>query len=446
MMLLASILYMFACFIQNSRSMKKILFSIVLALGVTNIHAISLEECYSMVRDNYPLIKQYELTEAMSRYSFENAAMGYVPQISLSGQATYQSDVTAFPEAFDNLLKFAGVEMVGLSHDQYKVQLNITQTIWDGGYTKAQREAVKAQQEVSKLTLDKDMEALKTRVNQMYFGILVMESNLKTNLQMDTLMSANLASVQSAVSNGTAMQSDMDNIRVELLSLRQQRRQIETAIRTYKDMLAIMIGRKIEDDEIFEVPQVQLVDPNLNLRPELQLFDARIKALDSQKRMLDVAIMPKFSFFAQGWYGKPGLNIFDDMANNTMSWNGIAGISFKWDITGFYTRKNDLRKLDLSRRSIELQRDAYKWNTDIQQTQIQKEIDRMYEIKSSDDEIVDLRKSVRQASESKYRNGVITVNDLLRDIMNENNAMQERSRHELELLKNIYDLKVMLNQ
>lgn len=446
MMLLASILYMVACFIQNSRSMKKILFSIVLALGVTNIHAISLEECYSMVRDNYPLIKQYELTEAMSRYSFENAAMGYVPQISLSGQATYQSDVTAFPEAFDNLLKFAGVEMVGLSHDQYKVQLNITQTIWDGGYTKAQREAVKAQQEVSKLTLDKDMEALKTRVNQMYFGILVMESNLKTNLQMDTLMSANLASVQSAVSNGTAMQSDMDNIRVELLSLRQQRRQIETAIRTYKDMLAIMIGRKIEDDEIFEVPQVQLVDPNLNLRPELQLFDARIKALDSQKRMLDVAIMPKFSFFAQGWYGKPGLNIFDDMANNTMSWNGIAGISFKWDITGFYTRKNDLRKLDLSRRSIELQRDAYKWNTDIQQTQIQKEIDRMYEIKSSDDEIVDLRKSVRQASESKYRNGVITVNDLLRDIMNENNAMQERSRHELELLKNIYDLKVMLNQ
>ena len=446
MMLLASILYMVACFIQNSRSMKKILFSIVLALGVTNIHAISLEECYSMVRDNYPLIKQYELTEAMSRYSFENAAMGYVPQISLSGQATYQSDVTAFPEAFDNLLKFAGVEMVGLSHDQYKVQLNITQTIWDGGYTKAQREAVKAQQEVSKLTLDKDMEALKTRVNQMYFGILVMESNLKTNLQMDTLMSANLASVQSAVSNGTAMQSDMDNIRVELLSLRQQRRQIETAVRTYKDMLAIMIGRKIEDDEIFEVPQVQLVDPNLNLRPELQLFDARIKALDSQKRMLDVAIMPKFSFFAQGWYGKPGLNIFDDMANNTMSWNGIAGISFKWDITGFYTRKNDLRKLDLSRRSIELQRDAYKWNTDIQQTQIQNEIDRMYEIKSSDDEIVDLRKSVRQASESKYRNGVITVNDLLRDIMNENNAMQERSRHELELLKNIYDLKVMLNQ
>lgn len=446
MMPLASILYVVACFIQNSRSMRKILLTMVLAGAVAQLHAISLDECYSMVRDNYPLIKQYELTEAMSRYSFENAAMGYVPQISLSGQATYQSDVTAFPEAFDNLLKFAGVDMVGLSHDQYKVQLNITQTIWDGGYTKAQREAVKAQQEVSKLTLDKDMEALKTRVNQMYFGILVMESNLKTNLQMDTLMSANLASVQSAVANGTAMQSDIDNIRVEILSLRQQRRQIETAIRTYKDMLAIMIGRKIEDDEIFEVPQVQLVDPNVNLRPELQLFDARIKALDSQKRMLDVAIMPKFSFFAQGWYGKPGLNIFDDMAYNTMSWNGIAGISFKWDITGFYTRKNDLRKLDLSRRSIELQRDAYRWNTDIQQTQIQKEIDRMYEIKSSDDQIVDLRTSVRRASESKYRNGVITVNDLLRDIMNENNAMQERSRHELELLKNIYDLKVMLNQ
>ena len=426
--------------------MKRITVGVLFLSAALQLQAISLEECYRMARENYPLIRQYGLTEAMSRYSFENAAMGYVPRISLSAQASYQSDAVAFPEEFNSLLKMAGVEMDGLPKDQYKVQLEISQTIWDGGYAKAQREAVKAQQEVSRLTLDKDIDALKTRINQMYFGILVMEANLRANSYMDTLMTANMSVVESAVANGTAVQSDIDNIKVEILTLRQQRVQLESTLRTYRDMLAIMIGRQIGDDEVFEKPEVQLVDLTQNRRTELMLFDAQIRQIESQKRMLDVAVMPKFALFAQGWYGRPGLNMFNDMMYDRLTWNGIAGITMKWDITGFYTRKNDRRRIELSQRSVELQKDAFLWNTDIQRTQIRNEIDRMYQVKASDDEIVRLRESVRRASESKYRNGVITLNDLLRDITNENSAIVSRSLHELELLKNIYDLKVVLNQ
>lgn len=417
-----------------------------MVLSAMQLRAITIEDCYRMVRENYPLIHQYGLTEMMSQYSFENAAMGYVPRITLSAQASYQSDAVAFPEEFNSLLKMAGIEMDGMPKDLYKVQLEISQTLWDGGYAKAQREAVKAEQEVSKLTLDKDMDALRTRVNQMYFGILVMEANLRANSCMDTLMTSNIKVVESAVENGTATQSDIDKVRVEILSLRQQRVQLESTLRTYKDMLAIMIGRKIEDDEVFEKPQMQLVDLSRNSRTELMLFDAQIRQIETQKKMLDVAVMPKFALFAQGWYGRPGLNMFNDMMYNRLTWNGIAGITMKWDITGFYTRKNDRRKIELSQKSVAAQRDVFKWNTDIQQTQIQNEIDRMYRLKESDDEIVRLRTSVREASESKYRNGVITLNDLLRDITEENSAVISSSLHELEMLKNIYDLKVVLNQ
>ena len=420
--------------------------AVALVLSAMQLRAITIEDCYRMVRENYPLIHQYGLTEMMSQYSFENAAMGYVPRITLSAQASYQSDAVAFPEEFNSLLKMAGIEMDGMPKDLYKVQLEISQTLWDGGYAKAQREAVKAEQDVSKLTLDKDMDALRTRVNQMYFGILVMEANLRANSCMDTLMTSNIKVVESAVENGTATQSDIDKVRVEILSLRQQRVQLESTLRTYKDMLAIMIGRKIEDDEVFEKPQMQLVDLSRNSRTELMLFDAQIRQIESQKKMLDVAVMPKFALFAQGWYGRPGLNMFNDMMYNRLTWNGIAGITMKWDITGFYTRKNDRRKIELSQKSVAAQRDVFKWNTDIQQTQIQNEIDRMYRLKESDDEIVRLRTSVREASESKYRNGVITLNDLLRDITEENSAVISSSLHELEMLKNIYDLKVVLNQ
>lgn len=426
--------------------MKRIIIAVALLLSAMQLPAITLEDCYRMVRENYPLIHQYGLTEKMSRYSFENAAAGYIPHITLSAQASYQSDAVAFPEEFNSLLKMAGIEMDGMPKDLYKVQLEISQTLWDGGYARAQREAVKAEQEVSRLTLDKDMDALKTRVNQMYFGILVMEANLKANIGLDTLMTSNMRVVESAVENGTAMQSDIDKVKVEILSLRQQRVQIENTLKTYKEMLAIMIGRKIEDDEVFEKPEIQLVDLSMNRRAELLLFDAQIRQIESRKKMLDVAVMPKFALFAQGWYGRPGLNMFNDMMYNKLTWNGVAGITMKWDITGFYTRRNDRRKIELSQRSVAAQRDAFKWNTDIQQTQIRNEIDRMYRLKESDEEIVRLRTSVRKASESRYRNGVITLNDLLRDMTEENNAVISSSLHELELLKNIYDLKVVLNQ
>lgn len=426
--------------------MKRLIAVLLFAVAFLRLPAMSLEECYRLVRENYPMIRQYRLSETMSQFSFENAAKGYLPRITLSGQASLQSDVTEFPASFNDLMQLAGIDMAGLSHDQYKVQLNISQTIWDGGYSKARREAVKAGQEVSKLTLDKEMDALKSRVNQMYFGILMLESDIRTSLYMDTLLNANMAVVSSAVANGTALQSDLDNMKVEILTLQQKRRQLESMVRTYKDMLSIMTGRPIDDSEIFEVPEVPPVDTGRNMRTELLLFDARIREAESRKRMLDVGIMPKFALFAQGWYGKPGLNIFDDMAYGKMSWNGIAGITFQWDISGFYTRKNSLREIELSRNSILLQRDVFMLNTGMQQSQIQNEIERMYGMKESDDEIVRLRESVRRTSESRYRNGVITVNDLLRDIMNENKARTDRSRHGLELLKNIYDLKVVLNQ
>ncbi len=418
----------------------------LMVLGA-NAFALNIEECYRLAKENYPLIRQYDLTKQMSKYSYQNAALAtWVPQVSLSASATLQSAVTEFPSAFNAIWEAAGINLKGLTNDQYNFQLQIYQTIWDGGYAKAQREAVLADEEVSLLTLDTEVDAILTQINQMYFGVLLMEANLRTNIAADELMSENLKVAEAAIESGAAMQSDADNIKVEILSLRQQRRQIEMSIKTYRLMLAIMIGREITDAETFEKPTALLVDTSFNNRKELQLFDAQIRQVESSRKMLNAAITPKFAFTAQGWYGKPGLNLFEDMMNGKFSWNGILGVSMQWNLNGFYTRKNDKRKLDLSIKSIEAQRDVFNWNISLQQTQIESEIQRMREIKESDNEIVTLRESVRKASESKFRNGVITSSDLLRDITNENNAVISRESHELELLRDIYDMKITLNQ
>ncbi len=428
--------------------MKKAFITLVfMALGLSAAHAISIEECFRLAKENYPMIKQYSLTEELSDYSFKNASLvTWVPQLTLSGQFTYQDKVVAFPSSMMNLFNQFGVDMKGMTKDQYKVQLQLNQMIWDGGYAKAQREAIRAEEDVSLLQLNAQIDAILEQVSSMYFGILTLEANLRTNIYADELMSENLKVAEAAVENGVAMQSDADVIKVEILSLRQQRRQLELSILTYRSMLAIMIGREITMDENFEKPLPIIIDTKLSNRTELKVFDAQLRSLDASKKLLNSAITPRFNFFAQGWYGKPGNNMFDDMVYGKLSWNGILGVSMTWSLTGFYTRKNDKRSLDVQRKAIEVQRETFNYQISLQQEQIQSEIDRMNEIGESDEEILALRKSIRAASESKFRNGIITSSDLLRDITNENNAVISKDLHEFELLKNIYEMGITFNQ
>ncbi len=426
--------------------MKRLILISFAFLFMLSAYALSLDSCYAKAKRNYPLIAKYQLTERLKDYSFYNATSAWLPQLSLSGQITYQSDVTSFPDEMTRLYEQIGLDIKGLNRDQYKLMLSLNQTIWDGGVSVAQKKIAQADAEVANLQVEKELDALKSRINQIYFGILVMEENLKTNLYMDTLLQNNLSQMQSALDNGVVMQSDFDQIKVELLSLKQQRSQIESTINAYRQVLSLFIGEAISDSEALERPQIPTINNDVNNRAELRLFDAQIAKNDAQRRQINSTIMPRFDLFAQGWYGRPGLDLFDDMINNKFSFNALAGVRLNWNISGFYTRKSNINKLKVANEAIEVQRGTFLWNLDMQQMQLKNEIEKMANLQADDDEIVELRQSIRRASESKYHNGTITMSELLRDILNENNAIQTRTIHQLDMLRNIYELKTSLNQ
>lgn len=408
--------------------------------------AVSLEECWSLARENYPLIRQYDLVRNLEKFSFSNAAAGYLPQIQLSGQATWQTDVVEFPEEMNNLYQAAGLDMKGLSKDQYKIMLQISQTIWDGGATRARREDAKAEGEVSRLSVEKEMEALKSRVNQIYFGILALQENMMMLEDSEELLRQNLAVAEAGARNGVVMQSDIDRLRVELLSLKQKAAEAAKGLEIYRCVLGLMTGQTFGDDDTFDVPPAPVVNPAVSNRVEFRLFDAQEAQVQAQKRMINSSVMPHFDLFAQGWYGKPGLNMFNDMMYNDFSWNAVVGVRMQWNISSFYTRRNSVRMVESRSSMLSNKKETLKWNLSIQQMQIEKEVEKMRELQESDEEIVRLRRSIRESSESKYRNGVITVSDLLRDITEENNAVRQCSIHSLDALRNIYELKIMLGQ
>ncbi len=426
--------------------MKHLISSIIcLTLCICANGQYTLDRCQELAKANYPLIRQYELIEKVAEYDVSNARRAWLPQVSLSGQATYQSDVTSFPEEMTNIYNQVGIDINPLHKDQYRLVLDVNQTIWDGGLTKARREATEAEKEVQTMSTDADLYALRDRINQIYFGILTLiEQEKQVALRAD-LLNENLDVLKSAVANGAASDSDLYLIEAELLANGQNRTRIRTSRNAYIKILSLMTGEEIPSEAEFAKPQPSSNGTQEIRRPELKLFDAQFASLNAQKRAANSAVMPRFSFFAQGLYGNPGLNMFQDMMEYKWSWNYIVGVRFQWNISSFYTHKNTMRNIEANQSRIAVQKDRFIFENNLQQAQADAAISRMDEIMLDDDRIIELRTKIREASESKWKNGVITTSELLKDITNEANARLEKSMHELEWLKNIYELKTIVN-
>lgn len=410
----------------------------------------TLDSCYVLARDNYPMMKQYGIIQKLGELSVRDALSSYIPQITLGGEAAYYSDVVAFPEKIEALFsQFAGMDFEGLRNDQYKVLLDINQNLWDGGYSGAKKAAAIAEAEVSAMKTATELYGLKSRVTEVYFGILATGAMIEQNDVAAGILKDNRNMLQACVENGVAMESDLDAIDAEILANGQNRIRLVGSRDTYIRLMSLITGRPMDTDTEFLVPEEALYrqeyGENKVKRYELALFDAQEASVAARRKMVNSSVMPSFSLFAQGYYGYPGMNMFDDMLNYKWGFNGVVGIRFRWNISGFFTKKNHLGQLDQSLRTIELQRETFLFNNRLEQAGKSAEIEQMRSIMEQDEKIIGLRRSVREASEARLANGTITANDLVRDIAAETKARLDRSLHELEYLQKIYEMKYIVN-
>jgi len=405
----------------------------------------SLEECRHLAREHYPEIRQYDLNAQTEHYNLSNAARAWIPLVTLSGQASYQSATPTYPEAFKTILQANGIEMAGLHRDQYKVSIDVSQHIWDGGKSRADKAIAKAEAEEQRSRVDVSLYDLQSRVDNLYFGILLLDERKAQTEALIEVLASNLARLQTYYKNGVAMQADVDAVEAELLAARQTLGQVESSRMSYRRMLEIFIGQPLASDNL-ERPAMQQLQSRTLARPELALFEAQESILTAQRKAINASLMPRFSAFAQVYYGYPGLDMFKSMVSSDWSFNAIAGVRMSWNIGALYTKKNNLEKLNASEKQIAVQRDVFLFNTQMQITQDDGEIARLRQAIADDSRIVELRRRVRMAAESQLENGVIDATDLLRKITDETSASLARSTHEIELLQATYRLKTTLNQ
>ncbi len=423
--------------------MKKIMISLALIMLSSVSRAQTLEECQQAAEKNYPLIKQYGLIDKTTQLTVKNIQKGWLPQVTASAQATYQSAVTAWPESMQTMYQQMGLSMKGLRKDQYKIGVDLQQTIYDGGAISSQRNIAQQEGKVQEVQMETNLYQVRRRVNEMYFSLLLLNEQIQLNEDVKALLQSSEKKLSAMVKSGTAATSDFDNVRAERLSVEQQNENLKQQKLMLQRMLSVFCGLEVNDTQ---KPAPIQIATSVSNRPEMHLYNSQLELTEAKEKALDTQLRPKLGLFAQGFYGYPGLNMFEDMMNRKWSLNGIVGVKLSWNVSAFYTHKNDKARLNAQREMIENAREVFLFNNKLEEIQQSENISRYQTMMKSDDEIIVLRTNVRKAAESKLAHGIIDVISLLREINNENAAKTQQTIHEIDMLKEMYNLKYTNNE
>lgn len=389
------------------------------------ISTLNLEQAYQLARANYPLIKQKDLIAKTAFLTIENINTAYLPQLSVNGQASYQSDVTSIKIPIPNF------SMTALSKDQYKFWGELNQLIYDGGIIKNQKELQERSSLVDDQKLEVELYKLKDRINQLYLGALLLDAQqVQAKLASENIQ-IGLKTVNAQLANGTVFKSAALVLDAQLLQTDQRIVELKSNKNAILQVLALFIHQPISEAVKLEQPVVaDLFDATIT-RPELKLYAYQDSFWHVQNQMVTAKSNPKLSFFAQGGYGRPALN----MLNNDFALFGIGGVRLNWSLSNLYTHKREQQVVALNQKINEVQKDVFVFNTNTQLTQQMEEIKKLQELSKIDQKIIDVRASITTASKAQLQNGVINSNDYLREINAEDQTRNNFILHQIQLLQ-----------
>lgn len=409
-----------------------VLLLMLLLTRMANSQSLSIDDCQSLAEKNYPLSKQLDIISKAQSYTLENVARSLYPQISILGQYTYQSDVTGLPFQLPN------VAMPTLDKNQYRLYLDVNQTVYDGGVNKAMKTQVMANAALEEDKLKVEIYKLKEMVNQLFFGILLADEQLKQIVVLKYDLNSGLARMSASVEAGVALKSNEDAIKVELLKLEQKIIELNSMRKSYLNMLGLLIGQELTDNSVLVQPTELVSNPQIN-RPELKMFDRQMGTLMAQESMLKAKLNPKVSLFVQTGFGKPALN----MLSNEVQGYYIGGLRLSIPLSGLYTYKNERSLIDAYRQTVEIQKNTFMLNVNMAKTQSELETEKFSKLLESDNEIIRLRVSIKEVALTQLENGIITSFDYIREVNAEDNARLNMIYHKMQLIMSEYNQKII---
>ena len=410
-----------------------------LSLGLFSTDSFSqtltLDQCYTLARQNYPLIIQKELIGQSKDFTIANAHTGNLPQLAIYGQATYQSDITKLSIDVPGFPK-----VQPLSKDQYKVYAEVNQNLYDGGAIKKTSTLHEASAQVETQRVEVELYKINERINQIYFGILLLDQQLAQLNLLKKDIETSAAKVKALIENGTAFRTNADILDAELLKTAQREIEIKSSKSAFLSMLSLFIRQELSPNSILEIPSEKNFSASEEIaRPELTLFNYQKLSANSQYAITTTRNMPRAGLFVQGGYGKPGLN----MLQNEFTPYAIGGLRLSWNLTGFYNGNREKQLLEVSTKMIDAQQELFLFNTRLLLRQNSAEVNKLLELIKIDEQLIMLRLRIKETAKAQLDNGVITANDFVRELNAEDQTRQNLALHRILLMQTIYNFYVI---
>ncbi len=385
--------------------------------------AVTLEQCQNWARENHPGLKQLDLYQQILGLKNENNATSYLPQINLNGQATYQSDVTKIGISLPNM------KIPTVDKDQYKFYLDLKQTIWDGGLSKAKELLNNAENAGNLQQTEVELYQVKEKVNQFFFTSFLIQENLKILDKKTETLNERRKLLESAVNNGMVLSAELDQLLAELIKTEQTVIELKSNKETVLYALSILTGKTTEQFINLSLP-IEPSDLNMPLkRPEMDLFSKQNELLNANSDLLQKQRNPKLFGFGQAGYGKPGLN----MLNNSFDTYYMLGLGFSWNVLDWKTTSRQKQIIKLQQDIVQTKQDAFVRNIDLATDQQNKQINQISELLKTDQQLIAIRERITKTSASKLENGTITTADYIQDLNAETTARLMLETHKIQL-------------
>jgi len=404
----------------------------ILSLPALAQQKLSLEQCYEMAKTNHPLGLQKADMEKITAINQQITASAWFPQLMLNAQASYQSEVIEIN------IPMPGFDFDGPTQDQYRLTLDVTQTLWDGGTTRYRQQLNDISHQTELQQLEVELYPVHEQVNRYFFQHFLLSENqaaITTSLEE---INERLATIHSAVKNGARLPSDKWTLEVEILKLEQSIDELKSLSSANLEALAILLGKTINPDDL-ELPHLETSPIRELNRPELSLFSLQKQNLEAASLLASTARMPRVSAFAQGGYGKPGLN----MLNNEFDFYYLAGLRLTWNIWD-WDKTNRQQKINtLKSNMVDDRRMAFEQNIQLASAQLSQQISRLQTTLTKDLEIIELQEKIAATASSQMDNGTITSTDYLAQINALTRARITYQTHKIQLSQYIIQFNTL---
>jgi len=386
--------------------------------------SITLLQCYKLAIDYSTIVKQQTIQQQIALANIKTTNAGWVPQAYINAQASYQSEVTTIPFSFPGI--------TSLSKDQYKSTLDLTQVIYDGGFMNRQKQLYQSGLQVEETKLDVSIQQLKDRINDLYLSILLINENIRLVELLKKDITTNIETLSAQLANGVTLKSNVEILDAELMKTDQKLIELHYTKKSTLEMLAMNLGKPLSDIVIFVYPTMEInTKDTLSNRPEYKLFDVQKSNLQQQSMLINTKNMPKFLLFADGGYGRPGLN----MLSNNFDWYYMAGIKLSVPITNWTSTRHEREAVLLQQAIIDANKEDFTRNNTIQMVRQLNEIDKFKLLIETDHLIITKQTEIKETEGAKLAGGVSTSNDYVISANAENQAIRNLKLHEIQLLQ-----------